>query len=53
MDINDQREKYIKENPIDYVKFLEALDYFYNDAFNTIYKIIKYMFQKEFLSIIL
>ncbi|WP_336824561.1 hypothetical protein [Sporosarcina sp. USHLN248] len=38
---NNQREKYIKENPIDYVKFLEALDYFPNDAFNTIYKVIK------------
>lgn len=47
MDINDQREKYIKENPIDYVKFLEALDYFSNDAFNTIYKIIKLYVPKE------
>ncbi|MEN2466860.1 DUF2971 domain-containing protein [Ornithinibacillus sp. JPR2-1] len=47
MDINDQREKYIKENPIDYVKFLEALAYFSNDAFNTIYKIIKLYVPKE------
>src|SRR5690606_6117530 len=47
MDIYYQREKYINENPIDYVKFLEALDYFSNDAFNTIYKIIKLYVPKE------
>jgi hypothetical protein len=41
MDIKDQREKYINENPIDYVKALEALNRFPHDAFNTIYKIIK------------
>lgn len=41
MDINEEREKYIKENPMDYLKALEVLNRFPNDAFNTIYKIIK------------
>jgi hypothetical protein len=37
-----EREKYIKENPIDYVKIIKALGLFPNrEAFNTIYKIIK------------
>ncbi|WP_017187679.1 DUF2971 domain-containing protein [Alkalibacillus haloalkaliphilus] len=39
MNIKDQ--KYINENPIDYVKILKALDRFPQDVFNTIYKIIK------------
>lgn len=41
MDINKQKEKYINENPMDYVKALEVLNRFPQDAFNIIYKIIK------------
>lgn len=41
MDIKAEREKYINENPMDYVKALEVLNRFPHDAFNTIYKIIK------------
>jgi hypothetical protein len=41
MDIKTQREIYINENPMDYVKTLEVLNRFPHDAFNTIYKIIK------------
>lgn len=41
MNIKAEREKYTKENPIDYVKTLEVLNRFPNDdTFNTIYKII-------------
>jgi hypothetical protein len=41
MDSKREREKYIKENPLDYVKFLEVLNRFPNEAFDTIFKIIK------------